>query len=186
MDTAPRYDVVSRLFHWTVAVLVLVTIPVGIAMTSLGFASIRDALYVTHKSLGVVILVLVTLRLVWRLLRSAPALPEAVSVGERRAARVGHALLYGLLLAMAVTGYARTAGGGFPVEILDALGLGPFVPETESADTLSVVHAFGAWLTVALIAGHVAMVVRTHLWGGARVLRRMWPPIGGGTGEQDA
>lgn len=175
--TPGGYDVVSRLFHWTVVLLIGVTVPVGIAMTSEGFDSIGNELYVTHKGIGVILLVVVLARLAWRLVRPAPAMPAAIPAGERTMAKAGHRLLYLLLIGMAVTGYLRTAGGGYPVEILDALGIDPLVGELAYADTLSVIHKFGAWLTVSVIAVHVAMVVQHSVFGEARVIRRMWPPF---------
>jgi cytochrome b561 len=173
------YDRGSRLFHWLVTVLVCITVPIGIAMTSEGFDGWRDAFFVTHKALGIVILVVVLLRGAWRILHPAPPLPEAIPEAERRLARAGHRLLYLLLVGMAVVGYARTAGGGYPVEILDVMGIGPLVPEMHGiADALSVVHKFGAWLLVAVIAVHVALVLQHTFFGKTPILPRMWPPWG--------
>ncbi len=175
----PGYDRGSRIFHWLVALLVAITVPAGIAMTSEGFDGLRDALFVIHKGLGIVILVVVLLRLAWRLAHPAPPLPDSLPSAERRLARTSHRVLYLMLVGMAVVGYLRTAGGGYPVELLDALGVGPFVPEMPGiADTLSVVHKFGAWILVAAIAVHVAVVLQHTLFGRARILPRMWPPWG--------
>ena len=53
----------SRLFHWSVVLLLLVQIPGGMAMIApgLGQGSI-DRLFVLHKGLGVVLLVVVVVR----------------------------------------------------------------------------------------------------------------------------
>jgi len=168
----------SRLFHWVVALLIFATVPIGIAMTSEGFEGVRNGLYVAHKAIGVIVLVLVPLRALWRLVTPSPELPEEIPPKERRLARATHVGLYGLLLVMAVTGYLRTAGGGYPIELLDAAGIPPLVGELPVwADRLSVLHAFVAYLLVATIAVHVAVVLQHTLFGRVNVLSRMWPPV---------
>jgi len=79
---------------------------------------------------------------------------------------------------MAISGYLRTAGGGYPIELLDALGIPLFVGEMPVwADRFSVIHGFVAYLLVATIAVHVAAVLHHTLFGGVNVLSRMWPPV---------
>jgi cytochrome b561 len=178
------WGLVARLFHWGVGSLVLVTIAIGAAMTSAGFEGIRNALYVGHKSIGVLILVAVPLRALWRLVTPTPELPSSISPRERRLAHATHLGLYALLLIMAVTGYLRTVGGGYPIEVLDALGVPPLVGEMEVwADRFSVIHAFTAYLLVAAIATHVAAVGYHAMFGERRILSRMWPPFASGRGD---
>lgn len=170
---------ISRILHWSVGVLVFATIAIGVAMTSAGFEDVRNALYVGHKSIGVVLLVVVPLRALWRLVTPTPEMPTSISTGERRLAHAAHLGLYALLATMAVTGYLRTVGGGYPIEVLDALGIPPLVGEMPVwADRLSVIHAFVAYLLVAAIGVHVAAVGYHTLFGERRILSRMWPPLG--------
>lgn len=178
------HDTVTRLLHWATVAAVAVALPVGIAMTGEGFGSVSDALYVTHKGVGVVIGVLVATRLAWRIVApSPPPLPASVAPLERRLARWTHAGLYGLLLLLAVSGYARTVAGGFPIELLDRLGVPPLVPEMPRVSrALSVVHSFAGYALVAAIALHVGAVAR-HAWVvGDEVAGRMWPPVAPGGG----
>ena len=178
-----RYGTVSRLFHWTVAVLVFVQIPMGVAMTSYGFEEWRDALFIGHKGLGVILLVLVLLRLVWRVFHTPPPPPPHWPPIQRVLARTTHATLYALLVVMGVTGYLRTVGGGFPIELLDMLGVPPLVSDLgDTADTLSVVHKFTAYLLVGLIGVHMAAALHSAWIEKDGVMERMWPPVGGGKG----
>lgn len=177
---------VSRLFHWGVAGLVFGTVVIGVAMTSAGFEGIRNSLYVSHKTIGVALLLLVPLRALWRLATPSPPLPDSIPAGERRLAHATHWGLYALLLVMAVSGYLRTVGGGYPIEVLDALGIPPLAGEMPLwADRLSVLHAFTAYLLVAVVAAHVAIVARHALFGEDAILSRMWPPWGSGTSASD-
>jgi cytochrome b561 len=181
MDDRTRrgYGTGARLFHWLTAVLVFVMIPAGVAMTSEGFEGVRDSLFILHKGLGSVLLGLVLLRLAWKALApSPPPLPDVVPDRQRRLAELSHVGLYLLLVVMTVSGYARVRTGGFPIELLDAVGFPVFLPEMEGVSaTLSVIHKVSAYALVALLAVHLAAAVY-HAWiRRDGVFGRMWPPV---------
>lgn len=172
------YGTVARLFHWVTALLVAVMIPVGIAMTSQGFESIGNQLYIVHKGTGSVLLVLVVLRILWKLTHREPALHGGVPAIQRRIAGTTHWVLLLLLLVMTVSGYIRTVGEGFPIELLNALGIPPLIGENvELARTMSVVHKFSAYLLAALIAAHIGAAVHHALIARDGVMGRIWPPV---------
>lgn len=172
------YGTVARLFHWITALLVFLMIPVGIAMTSQGFESIGDQLYVFHKGTGSVLLVLVVLRILWKATHREPPLHGGVPHIQRRIAGTTHWVLLFLLLVMTVSGYVRTVGEGFPIELLDALGIPPLLDENvELARTLSVVHKFTAYLLAALIAAHIGAAVHHAVIARDGMMRRIWPPV---------
>ena len=62
-----HYPATSKLLHWLVAICVLTTAPVAITMTRVAKGPTQDILYNFHKSLGVLILILMILRLINRL-----------------------------------------------------------------------------------------------------------------------
>ena len=181
-DASPpvRHHVVTRLFHWVIAAMVFVMIPVGIAMTSAGFEELGDQLFILHKGMGVVLLVLVILRVLWRLVHKPPPPPAGMTPLQRRLAAGTHAFLYVLLLTMTVSGYIRVVGGGFPIELLDRFGIPTFLPEMpEFAERMSVLHKFTVYLLTATIAAHIAAAMHHALFEKDRILSRIWPPVGG-------
>lgn len=172
------YDTVARVFHWGFVLLVLVQIPVGIAMTSEAFPGIGDALFILHKGLGSILLLLIVLRLAWRVTHPVPTLMPELPVLQRRIAAVLHRMLYLLLAIMAISGYVRTVGDNFPIELLDVLGIPPLTSDIPgTAHLMRVVHSFGAFLLTGLIACHVGAVAHQALIERRAVLARMWPPI---------
>ena len=72
---AANYSTTAKFFHWTIALLVLTTISIGILLDIFPKGPDQDKFYTLHKSLGVLILVLMTLRIVYRFMHGAPA-PE--------------------------------------------------------------------------------------------------------------
>lgn len=176
----PGYGRVARLFHWTIATLIVIQIPAGIAMTSDPLSAIQDPLFILHKGLGSILLVLVVARIAWRLTHRPPPFPDYMPPLEQRIAGRTHVALYVLLFIMVSSGYVRTVGERFPIELLDALGVPPLIPEMPRvAHVALVVHQFTVFALVGLIAVHVSAVLRHQLIEGNPVLARMWPPVGG-------
>src|SRR4051812_21060208 len=100
-----HYPATSKLLHWLVAICVLTTVPVAIAMVRVGEGATQDALYNFHKSLGVLILMLMVLRLINRLAVGAPIPDPGIEPWQSTASSIVHTSLYVLLLAMPVVGY---------------------------------------------------------------------------------
>ena len=69
-------------------------------------------------------------------------------------------------------------GDGYPIEMLDALGIPPLVTGIpEIAHVMMVVHAVAAYTLVALVAAHLAASVHHGLGEPDGVLARIWPPV---------
>lgn len=172
------YGVVSRVFHWLTVLLLFVQIPVGIIMTQELPRATQDQLFIVHKGLGPIILFVVALRLAWRAGHRPPPLPASVPEAQRLAATVVHSGLYALLLVMAVSGYVRVTAGGFPIELLDALGIPPLIGKNEAlAEAAKSVHATAALGLIALIVVHVGAAAYHGVVRKDGVVARMWPPF---------
>jgi cytochrome b561 len=172
------YGTVARLFHWVIAVLVAVQIPAGIAMTSEPLAAAADPLFILHKGSGAVLLALVVARVLWRLSHRPPRFPDFMPALEQRIASATHVTIYVLLVVMTVSGYVRTVGEEFPIELLDALGVPPLIPPMpRTARAMLVVHQFAVIALVGLVAVHISAVLRHQLIERNPVLSRMWPPV---------
>lgn len=172
------YGTTARLFHWITAVMVLATIPVGAIMVRDGLARpTQDLLFIFHKNTGTILLLLILLRLVWRLLNPPPPLPASVPGWQATVSKAVHLGLYTMLLFMTVTGFVRVSAGGFPIELLDWLGV-PRLPRNDSlAETASTLHFYGKFVLVALVLLHVSGAVFHGLVKRDGVFTRMWPPL---------
>lgn len=175
-----KYSAPTRILHWFSAVLILATLPIGVLMLQDGLARpIQNLLFILHKNGGVLILVLVLMRLIWRFTTRAPALPPSVPLWQARAAKLVQTALYATLLVMAISGYVRVRAGGFPIEMLDALGLPPLVPRSdELAATAKTVHANARFVLAGLLVAHIGAAMR-HVLARDGVFDRIWPPAGG-------
>jgi cytochrome b561 len=110
-----RYGRVSRQLHWTMAILFIALIPMGI------FASIipegmpyRNAYYVVHKTIGVLVFALLIFRLIWNRISQRPALDASLKPVERKLAHGAHLALYIMMIAVPLTGFVMTSYHGYP------------------------------------------------------------------------
>ena len=161
-ESAPRYASPSRLLHWVIALLVLLTWPLGLMI---GFAK-KDVVldfYLVHESIGFVVLWLMLLRVGNRLINRPPR-HDGAPVHERIAAEAVHGLLYLFLIVMPVSGFLATNAHGFPlkwfgwIEIWSPIGKSP-----EIAPTFSTIHEWSAWILLALFAVHIGAVLFHHV-----------------------
>ena len=105
--TTPRYTLPAMALHWAQALIVLWLLWLGWTMTDLPKGAERSAAYGLHKSLGLLVLILVVIRLAWR--RRHPAPPLAASGWEANLARATHLALYGFLLLAPLAGYLASS-----------------------------------------------------------------------------
>ena len=174
-DPARGYGTTARVLHWLVAALIVPMIAVGLLMVRPGLErALGDALYLFHKNVGSLLIVLVALRLVWRLTHPPAPLPAAMPPWQRRAAGLSHGALYAL---MVVSGYVRVRAGSFPIEALDAMGLPALIPRSKAlADAASSLHQAAGWALIAVLALHVAAALNHALIRRDGIWRRIWPP----------
>jgi cytochrome b561 len=176
-----QYRWPARLIHWTMAALILATIPVGLLMIQPSLdRSLQNGLFIFHKNTGVLLLILIVIRLVYRLRHKPAPLPPDIPDWQRRIAGLSHGGLYALLLIMPIAGYVRVRAGGFPIESLDALGVPSLVPRSEPlAELAKSIHYLGGIAIVALIVLHVGAALYHGALRRDGVFSRMWPPFGG-------
>ncbi|MES3007127.1 MAG: cytochrome b [Pseudomonadota bacterium] len=180
MTTQIRYAAGSRIVHWLVAMLVLVTIPVGIWMAGRAeidlFDDLTNALYAWHKAIGMTVLLLMGLRIVLKIRHSAPPYPASLRRWQVVAAKSLHHLLYVLLILTPLLGWAGVTA--FPALItlggynLPAM---PLIPQDQALATrLFTIHGTLALLLATLIIGHIGAALGHLFLAKDGIMQRMW------------
>ncbi len=133
-NTAGLFGLPARVLHWLMAVMILAMLFIGVGMVA--SVSERHAwLLRIHKPLGVAILLLAVLRLAvrLRLRHPPPPLPADLPALQKLAAHAAHWLLYALMIAMPLVGWAMLSAGGYPVMLSDSLRLPAIFPTSATA-----------------------------------------------------
>jgi cytochrome b561 len=176
-DTASdSYPATSKWLHWLIALCVLTTAPVAIAMVQLSPGALQDGLYSFHKSLGVLILILMLLRLINRLAVGAPPPAPGIEPWQQAVSSLVHTALYVLLLAMPVVGYLANCAYGAPTPFFGLFDVPPAIGKNvDLAMQLFTLHRWAGWLVVALAGMHIGAALFHYVVRRDGVLQRMLP-----------
>ena len=166
--------------HWAMAALILAAWPIGFAMTRWFEDDLAQKfeLYQLHKSLGFTILTLALLRLLWRLVNTAPELPETLAGWEKRLAHATHWGLYALFILLPLTGWLMVSSSPIQVPTV-VFGLVPVPhltgPDNALFEVTQTKHQASHWCFGVLLVLHIAAALKHHLVLKDQVLRRMLP-----------
>ncbi|NGZ85110.1 cytochrome b [Duganella aceris] len=162
MNRPQHFNLLARLLHWAMAIAIVTMLFVGAGMVvSLQY---RTQLLALHRPLGIAILLLAIVRLVNRLTRPTPALPSDLPAIQKFAAHASHWLLYALMLAMPVIGWAMLSAGGYPIPMFGGMHLPAIVPHSaEAYGLLRPLHGALAYLLFLTILGHLGAAL-FHAW----------------------
>ena len=113
------YTRTAKILHWLVALFILTNFAIGLRMEYFpGYAhtsSEWNGILFWHGSIGALVLWLAVARLIWRATHRPPPLLTNLPAWQVWAAHGVHTLLYGMMLALPLTGYAHRVGGNHPV-----------------------------------------------------------------------
>lgn len=173
-DTSAGYGLVSRLFHWLMAIAIVGLFGLGVWMVGLGY---YHPYYHTaphwHKSVGMLLAFALVARILWRGVNVKPS-DEDLPPLERIGARIAHWSFYILLVAIVVSGYLMSTADGRPIHVFDwfqipAPGTNPGLESTAGA-----VHVWLSYLVIALAVIHTAAALKHHFLDRKPTLVRMW------------
>ena len=155
MSAPGQFSPIARLLHWLMAVMILAMLLIGAGMVT-AVSERYHTLVAIHKPLGIAILVLVGIRLLYRVLHPAPPLPDTLSRWQKAAAYASHALLYGLMLALPMIGWAMLSAEPYPIVLFGQLHLPPILaPDATVYAALRRLHAVLAYLLFATFLLHL-------------------------------
>ncbi len=151
VDQTPEtnFSLLARLLHWLMAIGILSMLFIGVGMVT-SVSEKHNWLLALHKPLGALLLILVCLRLIVRLIKGTPPLPTDLPEWQKRAALASHWLLYLLMFAMPLIGWAMVSASGTPVTLAGSWILPAIAPE--NADVFAVLRATHRYLAYVLFA----------------------------------
>jgi cytochrome b561 len=151
-----RFTVLQRSLHWLMAVCILAMLFIGVGMKSTVMAKYVPLL-ATHKTLGVVILILVLIRVGVRLRYGAPPLPADLPEPMKLGAHLSHYALYALMIALPLLGLTMLWTGAYPIVLYGDIRLPALLPQSDVMHTLLWnAHFYLAFAFFAVILLHVA------------------------------
>jgi len=177
-NSPQAYGAIVLFAHWTTAFCVLAAWLIGTFMDVLPRGPARGAAIFVHMSLGLAIVLLTVARLGWRHVDPSPeAIPApGLEPWLGLAAKVGHWLLYALLIATPILGMTLQFVNGRAVPVCGLFDIpSPWAQDRELARSILALHALFADGLGVVAAGHVAAACFHHWALRDRTLARMLP-----------
>jgi cytochrome b561 len=152
--TLHHYDRVSRAFHWIMAGLIFGLMILGLTVDAFPRAW-ESTIVGLHTSFGTLTLLLLALRLVWRLGHKAPPLAADLSSTMRRLSALGHLALYALMAATLFAGLATAFTRGLSIDLLAFKIPSPMAADRALARPAKEVHELLSSALMALVGVHI-------------------------------
>ena len=174
----PDYGSVAKIFHWLIFLLLAAQYAVGSIMPHIGRHTPDEGYVAWHLSIGAAILFVIILRLLWRIAFPVPLL-SAMPGWERLLSNFTHWMLYALVLAMTLLGWAAASSRGWDVKLFGILPLPPLAASGahwghEAGD----IHNVLVYVLLGFIVLHAGGALYHYVVKRDLVLQRMLPASG--------
>jgi cytochrome b561 len=174
-NTKDRYGVVTKTFHWVIAIDFICVMLAGLYLAELASNEMKLHYFKYHKEFGMLVLFLAAPRLLWRLYAGSPDFVASLHNWEKRTASVIHALLYVCMFFMPLSGWIFSSAKGRPVDFFgfqlpDLVGKNKDVGEF-----FNEAHQVVGWALLGIVGLHVAGALKHHFIDHDITLRRMLP-----------
>src|SRR5436309_1869729 len=169
-----QYGPTAKIFHWLIVALLVVQYPIGWLLPDL-HGDMKPPIMTFHVSFGILILILIVLRLAWRL--THPVAPESsLPPWQRLSSEAVHWLLYALVLATTFTGWLFASFRGWSMSFFYILPMPMLASGSPAAvKTIDGLHQAMEWTLLALIGIHVVAALAHIFVYRDRIMQRMLP-----------
>lgn len=174
LATPVKYPTPLRILHWLAFAAFTFLFITGPIMVDLDKTDpLRRDLFNLHKSVGVVAILVLVIRVAVRLRSVLPALPASLQNWEVSLAHWGHRALYLLMMVTPLVGYADSNLHGRPVKLF-GLDLPKLFPTVEDiGGTPGYVHTVLSYTLLGLVGVHIAAVIKHRYCDRSDVLNRI-------------
>lgn len=174
-NTPQRYGFISASLHWLTALVVYGMFALGLWMVTLSY---YDGWYhqgpEVHKSIGILLMMGLVMRVIWRLFSPPPKALQSDSTVTRISASLGHIALYLLLFSIIISGYLISTADGKPISVFGWFEIpATFADAGAQADLAGSIHLWLAWTVVILSVLHGLMAFKHHFIDKDDTLNRM-------------
>ena len=171
------YSNTARAMHWLVAGLIICQYVLAeladYARTDQALLK-QLGLLANHKSVGMTILLIAAIRLLYRFLQPAPALPKTMPNWQQRLSNGSHFLLYALLFALPISGWLMSSATAYSVSWFNLFAFPDLIAPNETrADQLAAIHYYLGKALLILAVIHIAAALKHHFIDKDDVLGRM-------------
>jgi len=171
INTVTEYGLISKLFHWLVAIILIVQIPLGFYLVDLDFGPKRITFENVHIILGLTVFYLTIFRLLNNIFNPTPQLNTNSFTGQKFIARLNHILLYISVLTITISGILK--------KLFDGEKLNIFFKEIKLKDNFELteqfydIHVLANYVLIGLILLHIFAVIIHKVFFKENIIKRI-------------
>ncbi|MCK5813414.1 MAG: cytochrome b [Cocleimonas sp.] len=175
-NTQTSFGLISKALHWSMALLLTILFIMGLYMTGLDY---YDPLYHSlpwwHKSIGLLVIILLLIRVTWRLSNQQPEALKTHKQWEQSLAHFIQQLFYLLIFLIVLSGYFIATAKGKGIEFFNLLEIPAITTEIkeETADLIGNSHEIMAILFALFVVLHAMAALKHHFIDKDKTLIRM-------------
>ena len=171
INTVTKYGLISKFFHWVVAIILIIQIPLGFYLVDLDFGPERISIENIHIILGLTVFYITIIRLLNNILNPTPKLNTNSFTGQKFIARLNHILLYISIFTITVSGILKKLFNGEKLNL--------FFKEITLKDNFELseqfydVHVLANYILIGLIVLHISAVIIHKIFFKENILKRI-------------
>lgn len=171
-----RHNRATIFLHWLTLGFILMAVAAVLVQDYIDSEEITHGLTTLHRSLGMLIMLMLAVRLWVREPINHPAPTPQFEKLQTLASKLVHGLIYLLLIAIPLLGWAMSSASGKPMSFFWLFQLPAIVGKNRDfADTLHDWHEWSAWSLIALAGIHATAALWHHFALRDGVLYSMLP-----------
>jgi len=169
-----RYGAPAIFLHWVLALLIAFMAGLGWYMMTIEHSPQGPWYINLHKSMGLVVLGLVVMRVFWRGFHKPAPLPADLPRWQTRLSHFVQWALYACMVLVPVTGLLGATHQRAPLAFFVLPLPRMFTANRDVAETFFDIHSVLVWVLVGLVAVHAAAGLKHLFVDRDAVFQRMW------------
>lgn len=165
-NTAARYGLGGRFLHWLSVALLVTMIVTALPFEEMEAGPEKAELVRTHASYGLIFLLVMALRVYWRLSNVNPVLSYSIRNWQKICAVFLHRTIYLVVITQALTGIASLVSGGSAIPFFNVFETPVFSDRHDALhDLFTEAHHFISVLIYPLFAVHITAAIYHQIFG---------------------
>jgi len=178
LNSKSSHGLLTIVIHWSMALMVICLFGLGVYMVDLTYYDewYKSAPHI-HKSIGLILAVLLGTRVVWRLANITPDAALGVTPWENKASHLVHMILYLVPFALIITGFLISTADGRGIDVFNWFEIPALLPASKGREDIAgEIHELLAYGLVSVAALHALAAFKHHFLNKDRTLVRMLKP----------
>lgn len=173
-NSATEYGSLAKWLHWLITAGLIVILYLGLEQAGMERGPEKMELRVVHGSFALLVLLLMTVRLIWRLMNEVPAHPDGMPGWQRITSTLVHWAIYVSVFVQLISGPITIATGSGDISFFGLFSFKLPVEQNEEAHHFwEGIHEFAWKIVAAIVVLHILGALYNHFIVKNDVLRRM-------------